>query len=100
VGRVDHPGVGCAQLGVVAMFFFSGLTLYRRHPLRGWFAAATLTFMASLTLRTADVHVCDHHHIGTHYWWHLLNGTVIALLLQALIRHRTAEALEPVTARR
>lgn len=75
---------------VVTMLFFSGLTLWRRHPLRLWFTAATATFLVSLTFRTLDVHVCDVLPVGTHFIWHLLNGTMIALLLQALIRHRAA----------
>lgn len=75
---------------VIAMLFFSGLTLYRRHPLRVWFTAATVLFLVSLGLRTADLHVCDAFPTGTHFLWHTLNGVMIALLLQALIRHRVA----------
>lgn len=74
---------------VIAMLVLSGLTLRRRHPLRLWFMAATVTFLVSLGFRTLDVHVCAALPIGTHFIWHILNGAMIALLLQALIRHRT-----------
>ncbi|PTX54300.1 ceramidase [Litoreibacter ponti] len=72
---------------VAAMMFFSALTLIRGHPLRWWFTGATALFFLSLTFRTLDVHVCDGLPLGTHFLWHTLNGAVIALLLQALIRH-------------
>ena len=73
---------------VIAMLVLSGLALRRRHSLRMWFVAATVTFLVSLGFRTLDVHVCTTLPIGTHFIWHVLNGAMIALLLQALIRHR------------
>lgn len=72
---------------VVAMIIFSTITLIRKHPIRYWFLAATLTFFVSLTFRTFDMALCETWPIGTHFVWHLLNGTMIALLLQALIRN-------------
>ncbi len=72
---------------VVAMLIFTAITQIRRHPIRWWFLGATLTFLLSLTLRTFDMALCDVWPYGTHVFWHLLNGTMIALLLQALIRH-------------
>jgi drug/metabolite transporter (DMT)-like permease len=72
---------------VVAMLFFTILTQLRRHPIRWWFLAATVTFLFSLTLRTFDLALCDVWPYGTHVFWHVLNGTMIALLLQALLRH-------------
>lgn len=74
---------------VIAMLFFTALTQIRRHPIRWWFTAATVTFLVSLTLRTFDLALCDVWPYGTHVFWHLLNGTMIALLLQALIRFQT-----------
>lgn len=57
-------------------------------------AVSNLAFMISLTLRTFDLALCDVWPYGTHVFWHLLNGTMIALLLQALIRH-TRKASTP-----
>ena len=94
-------GYGIAQLdlrlngsdgylpAVLAMIGISALTALRRHPATPWFVAATLIFMLSLTFRTLDMALCDHWPYGVHIFWHLLNGTVIALLLQALIRNTT-----------
>lgn len=72
---------------VIAMLIFSTITMIRRHPIRYWFVAATVIFMISLGFRTYDMFVCANWPYGTHFMWHILNGTMIALLLQALIRH-------------
>jgi hypothetical protein len=77
---------------VIAMLFFTALTQMRRHPIRWWFTGATVTFLLSLTLRTFDLALCDVWPYGTHVFWHLLNGTMIALLLQAIIRFQTRTA--------
>lgn len=49
--------------------------------------AATGVFTLSMMARIADVHLCDVFPLGTHFLWHIFNGTMIALLLVALIRH-------------
>lgn len=72
---------------IIAMVVISAVTFMRQHPIRYWFLAATLTFFTSLTFRTFDMALCNTWPYGTHFVWHLLNGTMIALLLQALIRH-------------
>jgi len=87
--RSRFNGSGQYLPAVVAMLFFTALTQIRRHPIRWWFTAATVTFLISLTLRTFDIALCDVWPYGTHVFWHMLNGTMIALLLQALIRHTT-----------
>ena len=71
------------------MIGISALTRARNHPAFPWFATATLAFIVSLTFRSLDMAVCDAFPVGTHIFWHLLNGVVIALLLQALIRNTT-----------
>ncbi|MEM9967796.1 MAG: ceramidase domain-containing protein [Pseudomonadota bacterium] len=71
---------------VLAMLIFSTAALARRHPIRWWFAGATAVFLVSLTFRSVDMHLCPAWPHGTHIFWHLLNGTTLALLLQALIR--------------
>lgn len=76
---------------VIAMVIFCVLTQWRRHPIRWWFLAATATFMVSLSLRTYDIALCNVWPYGTHVFWHLLNGAMIALLLQGLIRNTKKE---------
>lgn len=58
-----------------------------RKPAALLIAAAAGVFMLSMLARIVDMHLCDVFPIGTHFFWHLLNGTMIGLLLFALIRH-------------
>lgn len=71
---------------VIAFAFFIVLTQVRRHPLRTWVLGAGLVFLASLTFRTIDRDICAAFPLGTHFLWHLLNGLMIGLVLQILIR--------------
>lgn len=47
---------------------------------------AGLVFALSLTFRTLDGPLCGSIPLGTHWLWHLLNATVLYLLLRAAIR--------------
>ena len=92
VRTLDRPpdplnGSGQYAPAVVTMLFFTVMTQIKRHPIRWWFLAATVIFAVSLGFRTVDMAWCRAMPIGTHYIWHILNGTMIGLLLQALIRH-------------
>jgi len=49
-------------------------------------ALATGVFAASLTARTVDAGLCQMLPFGTHFLWHLLNGTMIGILLFTLVR--------------
>ncbi|MEO5619637.1 MAG: ceramidase domain-containing protein [Cypionkella sp.] len=89
-------GSGQYAPAVVALLVFSFLTQLRRHPARRWIAAATATFLLSLIFRTFDLAACASFPQGLHFLWHLLNGAMIALLLQMLIRHGQA-GLKPTS---
>lgn len=71
---------------LLALMVFAALLHHRRDPLAPHIAAATGVFALSLAFRTADAHVCTAVPLGTHFLWHLLNATVIGLLLLALVR--------------
>lgn len=71
---------------LIVLVMFSGLTAWRKHPARHYIVAATLLFFASLIFRTVDLQVCNAAMLGTHFLWHLLNGVMVAVLLQALVR--------------
>lgn len=72
---------------VIAQWSFV-LALHRaRHPAFGWVAASALVFLTSLVFRTLDIAVCDAFPAGTHFAWHILNGTMIAMLLAGIILH-------------
>ena len=71
---------------LVALIGFSAITAVRRHPARWMIFAATLTFSLSLVMRTIDHALCELTDIGTHFMWHLLNATMVGILLITLVR--------------
>ncbi|MRX51882.1 hypothetical protein GI374_15935 [Paracoccus sp. S-4012] len=71
---------------VLALAVFAVLGYACRHPLRHWVAAALVTFLLSLTARTFDMAVCESLPTGLHWIWHLMNGLLIGLVLQIVIR--------------
>ena len=79
-------GSGQYAPALIALLVFTGVAFWRRHPGAPWIAAATLTFLASLVLRTLDRDICATFPVGTHFGWHLMNGLMIAILLQMLVR--------------
>jgi hypothetical protein len=79
-------GSGQYAPGLLALVTFAALLLKRRHPLGPLIATTAALFTLSLAFRTADLHVCPTLPLGTHFLGHLLNGTVIGLLLIALVR--------------
>ena len=63
----------------------------RGHRLAGWLAAAAGLFTVSLLFRIIDQPVCGVFPYGTHFLWHLLNGTLMGLLLTGMIREGARE---------
>lgn len=72
---------------ILALFVFAIIMQLKKSAGRWWVLAAAIAFTVSLTFRTVDLWVCPSLAIGTHFVWHLLNGLMIALLLQGLIRN-------------
>lgn len=71
-----------------------GITLVvRRHPAGVYIASGGIVFAASLALRTIDGSMCSathlegYGHVGTHFMWHVLNATLLYLLLRAAVLH-------------
>lgn len=75
---------------VLALLAFAALSRRKGHPIAPWVVAAAGAFMVSLTLRTLDMHLYEIWPLGTLFIWHILNGTMIALLFQGLIRSPVA----------
>lgn len=68
------------------------LAALRRHRSAGWLLASMLILAVSLAARSLDLELCPSTRLlgqlrGTHALWHLLNATVLGLLLLAAIRH-------------
>ena len=79
-------GSGQYAPALLALLVFSGVSWRRRHPGAPWIIAATVVFVLSLILRTLDRDICAALPMGTHFGWHLMNGLLIGLLLQMLLR--------------
>lgn len=79
-------GSGQYAPAVIALLVFTALSYRRGHPGAPWIAAATALFAVSLTFRTLDRDLCAIFPMGTHFIWHLLNGAMVGILLQMLIR--------------
>ena len=79
-------GSGQYAPALIALIIFALLARKRGHPAAPWIMAATGVFLLSLVARTFDRDICATFPLGTHFIWHLLNGVMIAILLQMLIR--------------
>jgi hypothetical protein len=76
---------------LIAMLVF-GVALIRRHAAAGraFFIAAGV-FLLSFTARTIDMPLCPALPIGTHYFWHIFNATVLYLLVRVVILYAPGE---------
>lgn len=82
--RIFHnviPHGSSGYLGaLLALIYFAlltkGTTAFRS------FAAASILFVISLTLRTLDMGLCTAWPLGTHWAWHGLNAVVLYLCVQ------------------
>jgi hypothetical protein len=60
--------------------------LHRRQPAAGKaMFSATGVFLLSFTARTLDARICTVFPLGTHFLWHILNATLLYLLVRAPI---------------
>lgn len=71
---------------VLALAAFTLIGWWRASPLTGWIGAALAVFLVSLTARTLDPLACARFPLGLHWIWHLMNGLLIGLVLQIVIR--------------
>jgi hypothetical protein len=90
---VRAPAIYLAALGGMALF--AALLTARGDPAARTFWQAAALFAVSLTLRQLDGAACAVLPMGTHFAWHLLNATVLGLLLIAAVRRAPAAARGP-----
>lgn len=77
---------GALFLPTILTFVAIGVTLKRRaHPAANAMLGAIAVFFAAYTARSADMAVCDSFPLGTHFLWHLLNATLLYLLVRLAI---------------
>lgn len=72
---------------LIALLAVSLALAVKRHPAARPLAGAAAVFLVSLTFRSLDMVVCPGLPLGTHFLWHLLNGVLLFILLDTLIRH-------------
>jgi len=72
---------------LLAMLGIGGILVFVGSPVGSLVLMAGGVFLVSLTFRTLDGPLCETLPIGTHFLWHILNGTTLGLLLVAAIRH-------------
>jgi hypothetical protein len=91
VERVSPPGVfngsGPYLPALAASAIVSLWLKARTHPAAETILAASAVLLVSIFFRTVDLLVCPWLPVGTHFVWHLLNGLVLALYLEAAIRY-------------
>lgn len=80
-------GSGAYLPALVASVLVSIELLRRGHPAHLNVSLASTVLFVSLIFRTADIVMCSLLPIGTHFVWHILNGVVLALYLEAAIRY-------------
>ncbi len=80
---------GSYVAALTALIVIGGfLKFRRRHPAGGALLTAAALFAVSLAFRTVDAQdgpVCAAVPAGTHFLWHLLNATVLFIVVRALI---------------
>ncbi len=88
--RIMPPGFmngsGAYLPALIASVLVSLALLRRGHKAQLNVSLASSILFVSLIFRTADQILCALVPIGTHFVWHLLNGLVLALYLEAAIR--------------
>jgi hypothetical protein len=80
-------GSGAYLPALVASVLVSLQLLRNGHSAQLNVSLASTILFVSLIFRTADLVVCSLLPIGTHFIWHILNGVVLALYLEAAIRY-------------
>jgi hypothetical protein len=97
VERITPPGFmngsGAYLPALVASVLVSLELLRQGHPAQLNVSLASTVLFVSLIFRTADQILCGVLPIGTHFIWHILNGLVLALYLEAAIRYGRRQKL-------
>jgi uncharacterized membrane protein (DUF4010 family) len=80
-------GSGDYLPALIASVIVSIQLLRKGHPAQLNVSLASTILFVSLIFRTADQIMCPVLPTGTHFVWHILNGLVLALFLEAAIRY-------------
>ncbi len=84
VGMAGSAGYAAFLLGLIGVALALARVPAQRHQSR-LLALAAGTFAISLTMRSIDGALCGSLPLGTHWLWHLLNASVLYVLLRAAV---------------
>ncbi|WP_299282439.1 ceramidase domain-containing protein [uncultured Tateyamaria sp.] len=76
-------GVSAGYVSVPVLILIYAALLWRRTPAlaRGFVIGAAILFV-SLLARSVDEMLCAHVPVGTHFWWHILNGIMLGWMIE------------------
>ena len=89
-------GSGAYLPALLAGLVVAIVALARGLPVAPLLIAASTLLAVSLIFRTADRIACPVVPIGTHFIWHLLNGLLLAVYLEAAIRFGRGRSRVPL----
>ncbi len=75
----------------IAICFFAFMSWKKQSPVKNYAIGSAVIFSISLVARTLDLYLCADFPIGTHFIWHICNGSMVGLLLQGLIKDKWKE---------
>lgn len=84
---------------IITLAGFGLLLRARAHAAAPSLLIASLIFAVSLTFRSIDQAVCGAVPVGTHIYWHMLNGLLFWVVMRAFILHGGASRLAPASRR-
>lgn len=85
----DSIGYLSSMIALIVIAFYLQL---RKRPSSQHFMLAAMLGVISLFCRAIDRAVCDIVPTGTHFLWHVLNATLMYILLKQLVRNVNREA--------
>jgi len=79
---------GALFIPTILIFVTIGFVLRRRrHPAGSPMLLAMAVFFCAYFFRSLDHAICDAFPLGTHFMWHLLNATLLFLLIRLAVVH-------------
>lgn len=77
---------GALFVPTILTFVVIGTALkQKKHPAANAMIGAIAVFFAAFAARSSDMPVCETFPLGTHFLWHLLNATLLYLLVRLAI---------------
>ncbi len=72
----------------ILLFLYAFFLRHRAPAVTRGFVAGGLLLCLSITLRSLDETLCAAFPIGTHIFWHMLNGLMLGWMIEVYTRHR------------